>query len=215
MDLEAIRSAFRDPTDVHDPITSLVVLENTHADSMGQPLPADYIARAWPPSPTSGACRSTSTGRACSTPSWRSARRARELAGDGRLGHASACPRAWPARSARSSSGARDFIWRARRARKLLGGGMRQVGRPRRGRPDRAARRPGRHDRAPGRGPRQRAPAGRGAGRDARRRRPRSGAGAHQLRALPVVAPGSGPAARLRRSSCARASSRRLPARAC
>ena len=40
----------------------------------------------------------------------------------------SACPRAWPARSARSSWAPTDFIWRARRARKMVGGGMRQVG---------------------------------------------------------------------------------------
>src|SRR5688500_8620199 len=43
MDLAAIRAAFRDPTDVHDPLTSLVMLENTHSESMAQPLPADYM----------------------------------------------------------------------------------------------------------------------------------------------------------------------------
>ena len=58
---------------------------------------------------------------------WRSARRSR-AARAGRLAPASACRRAWPAPSARSSSARRSFIWRARRARKLLGGGMRQVG---------------------------------------------------------------------------------------
>jgi threonine aldolase len=31
------------PDDPHDPITALVMLENTHSDSMGQPLPADYV----------------------------------------------------------------------------------------------------------------------------------------------------------------------------
>src|SRR4051794_14420939 len=44
MSLDAIRSAFRDPHDVHEPITSLVALENTHADSMAQPLPTDYVS---------------------------------------------------------------------------------------------------------------------------------------------------------------------------
>src|SRR4051794_9728620 len=43
MDLERIRRAFRNPDDPHDPITALVMLENTHSDSMAQPLPADYI----------------------------------------------------------------------------------------------------------------------------------------------------------------------------
>ena len=43
MQLDAIKRAFRNPDDVHDPITSLVMLENTHSDSMAQPLPADYV----------------------------------------------------------------------------------------------------------------------------------------------------------------------------
>src|SRR6476661_10501753 len=37
MDLDDIRSAFRNPMDVHEPLTSLVMLENTHSDSMAQP----------------------------------------------------------------------------------------------------------------------------------------------------------------------------------
>jgi len=44
MDLDSLREGFRDPTDTHDPITSLVILENTHSDSMAQPLPADHAA---------------------------------------------------------------------------------------------------------------------------------------------------------------------------
>ena len=44
MDLDQIRDAFRNPHDVHEPLTSLVMLENTHSDSMAQPLPADYVA---------------------------------------------------------------------------------------------------------------------------------------------------------------------------
>src|SRR4051812_18507762 len=38
MDLEQIRRAFRNPRDVHEPPTSLVSVENTHSDSMAQPL---------------------------------------------------------------------------------------------------------------------------------------------------------------------------------
>ena len=38
------RGAFRDPMDVHEPITALVMLENTNADSMGQPLTAAYTS---------------------------------------------------------------------------------------------------------------------------------------------------------------------------
>jgi threonine aldolase len=43
MELDEIRAAFRDPSDPHDPITALVMLENTHSDSMAQPLPAEYM----------------------------------------------------------------------------------------------------------------------------------------------------------------------------
>src|SRR5918994_1340587 len=43
MDLEHISRSFRNPLDTHDPITSLVMLENTHSDSMAQPLPAEYV----------------------------------------------------------------------------------------------------------------------------------------------------------------------------
>src|SRR5664279_209789 len=42
MDPDAVREAFRDPTDPHEPITALVALENTHAHSMGQPLDVAY-----------------------------------------------------------------------------------------------------------------------------------------------------------------------------
>src|SRR5919106_72358 len=34
MALDDIRNAFRNPDDVHDPLTALVVVENTHSDSM-------------------------------------------------------------------------------------------------------------------------------------------------------------------------------------
>jgi len=45
MDPDAIRAAFRDPRDPHEPLSALVVLENTHAHSMGQPLTAAYTSR--------------------------------------------------------------------------------------------------------------------------------------------------------------------------
>ena len=70
MDLARIRLSFRDPLDVHDPITSLVTLENTHSDSMAQPLPADYVATS-AGSRTTTASRCTWTVRASSTRPWR------------------------------------------------------------------------------------------------------------------------------------------------
>ena len=43
IDLAAIRDAVRDPDDVHEPITSMLAIENTHALSMGQPLTPTYV----------------------------------------------------------------------------------------------------------------------------------------------------------------------------
>ncbi|MCU0483960.1 MAG: threonine aldolase family protein, partial [Chloroflexi bacterium] len=35
VDLDDLRAAFRDPSDPHQPVTGLVVIENTHSQSMG------------------------------------------------------------------------------------------------------------------------------------------------------------------------------------
>ena len=126
MDLDEIRSAFRDPSDVHDPITSLVMLENTHSDSMAQPLPADYVGAVAAIAHAEGVPLHVDGARlfnavvALGTP-------ADELVADADsvsfcLSKGLACP------VGSVVAGARDFIWRARRARKLVGGGMRQVG---------------------------------------------------------------------------------------
>jgi threonine aldolase len=42
LDLEEIEDAFRDPDDAHEPLSGLIALENTHAHSMGQPLTPAY-----------------------------------------------------------------------------------------------------------------------------------------------------------------------------
>lgn len=126
MDLDAIREAFRDPTDPHDPITSLVMLENTHSDSMAQPLPADYVDAVGRVAHEGGVPLHVDGARlfnavvALGTT-------ARELvaAADSVtfcISKGLACP------VGSVVVGSRDFIWRARRARKLLGGGMRQAG---------------------------------------------------------------------------------------
>src|SRR5919201_674681 len=44
VDLVAVRDAFRDPGDPHEPVTALVSIENTHSLSMGQPLGPEYTA---------------------------------------------------------------------------------------------------------------------------------------------------------------------------
>src|SRR5947207_2345964 len=49
LDPAEVRAAFRDPRDVHEPITGLVAIENANAHTMNQPLSAAYtreIARA-------------------------------------------------------------------------------------------------------------------------------------------------------------------------
>ena len=126
LDPEEIRAAWRDPSDAHEPITSLVVLENTHAHSMGQPLTAAYTSEVAAiahehgvPLHVDGA-RIFNAAVALGTP-------ARELLRDADsasfcLSKGLACP------VGSVVVGSRDFIWRAWRARKLLGGGMRQVG---------------------------------------------------------------------------------------
>jgi threonine aldolase len=126
MDLERIRRAFRNPDDTHDPITSLVMLENTHSDSMAQPLPAEYVeavakvarsghvplhvdgARIWNASVALGVPARTLLAAADSATFC--------------LSKGLACP------VGSVVVGSKDFIWRARRARKMIGGGMRQVG---------------------------------------------------------------------------------------
>jgi threonine aldolase len=126
MELEAIRAAVRDPDDLHEPITALIALENTHAQSMGQPLSADYtravaeVARdAGVPLHVDGA-RLFNAAVALGTPA--SKLLAPADSASFCLSKGLACP------VGSVVVGDRAFIARARRARKLVGGGMRQVG---------------------------------------------------------------------------------------
>jgi threonine aldolase len=126
MNLDDIRRAWRNPRDVHDPITSLVMLENTHSDSMAQPLPADYVAAVGKVAHDGGVplhvdgARIFNAAVALGTT-------VKELLAPADsasfcLSKGLACP------VGSLVVGSKDFIWQARRARKLLGGGMRQVG---------------------------------------------------------------------------------------
>jgi threonine aldolase len=126
LDLDDLRDAFRDPSDPHEPLTALLCLENTHAHSMGQPLTADYTRQVAEVAHAGGVplhldgARLFNAAVALRTP-------ARELAAPADsvsfcLSKGLACP------VGSVVVGSRDFIWRARRARKLLGGGMRQAG---------------------------------------------------------------------------------------
>jgi threonine aldolase len=126
LDPAEIAEAFRDPTDPHEPITGLVTIENTHAHSGARPLTAEYTravaeiahahgvplhvdgARFWNAVVALGADPKDLAGPADSVTFC--------------LSKGLACP------IGSVVVGSRDFIWRARRARKMLGGGMRQVG---------------------------------------------------------------------------------------
>jgi threonine aldolase len=126
LDPDEVRAAFRDPGDVHEPMTGLIAIENTHAHSGGRPLDAGYtqtmaaVAReGGVPLHVDGA-RLFNAAVALGVP-------ARDLvaAADSAcfcLSKGLACP------IGSLVVGRRDFIWRARRARKMVGGGMRQVG---------------------------------------------------------------------------------------
>jgi threonine aldolase len=126
VDPDAIDEAFRDPGDPHEPITGLVTIENTHAHSMGQPLTPDYTrrvatiahdhgvplhvdgARFWNAVVALGV-RPTDLSDPADTVTFC-------------LSKGLACP------VGSVVVGRRDVIWRARRARKMVGGGMRQAG---------------------------------------------------------------------------------------
>jgi threonine aldolase len=126
MDPAAIAGAFRDPSDVHEPITGLVAIENTHAHSMGQPLTPEYIKTVASIAHDRGVPLHVDGARF-----WNAVVAVRvnptDLSGPADsvsfcLSKGLACP------VGSVVVGSRDFIWRARRARKLVGGGMRQAG---------------------------------------------------------------------------------------
>ena len=126
IDLDLIREAARDRDDIHEPITSLVVLENTHSLSMGQPLSPAYTAAVAGVARDLGVplfidgARLFNAAVALGVP-------VRDLVPAGAsatfcLSKGLACP------VGSVVAGDGPFIGRARRARKLLGGGMRQAG---------------------------------------------------------------------------------------
>jgi threonine aldolase len=126
LDPDEVRAAFRDPTDVHEPITGLVAMENANAHTMNQPLSAAYTREIARVAHDGGVPLHVDGARF-----WNSVvalgERATDLAGPADsvtfcLSKGLACP------AGSVVVGTRDFIWKARRARKLLGGGMRQVG---------------------------------------------------------------------------------------
>jgi threonine aldolase len=129
LDPAAIDRAFRDPSDVHEPLSGLIALENTHAHSMGQPLSPQYQRAVAAIARRHGVPLHIDGARF-----WNAvvAQRpdgvtARDLADPADsvtfcLSKALGCP------VGSVVVGSKEFIARARRARKMVGGGMRQAG---------------------------------------------------------------------------------------
>jgi len=126
MNLAEIDAAFRDPNDPHEPISGLITIENTHAHSMGQPLTPEYTRAVADIAKAHGVPLHIDGARFWNAVVAQSVR-ASDLAGPADtvtfcLSKALACP------VGSVVVGPRDVIWRARRARKMVGGGMRQAG---------------------------------------------------------------------------------------
>ena len=126
LDLDLVAESFRDPEDPHEPLSGLVAIENTHAHSMGQPLGVAYTQAAADVAHAHGVPLHVDGARFFNAVVALGVDPA-ALAGPADsvtfcLSKGLACP------IGSVIVGSRAYIWRARRARKLVGGGMRQVG---------------------------------------------------------------------------------------
>ena len=122
--LDEIEAAFRNPNDPHEPITGMITLENTHAHSGAQPLRPGYLQAVGDIARARGVAFHVDGARF-----WNAvvAQRdagvtATDLAGPADtvtfcLSKGLACP------VGSMVVGPKDVIWRARRARKMVGGG--------------------------------------------------------------------------------------------
>jgi threonine aldolase len=126
LELDEVDAAFRNPDDYHEPLTGLVAMENTSSHSMGQPISSAYTAALGAVAHRHGVPLHIDGARF-----WNAAVAqgvsGSELAAVADtvtfcLSKGLACP------VGSILVGPRDVIDRARRARKLLGGGMRQAG---------------------------------------------------------------------------------------
>jgi len=126
LDPVEVAEAFRDPTDFHEPMTGLVILENTHAHSGGRPLSLEYTRTIAAIAHERGVPLHVDGARffnACVALGLAPA----ELAAPADT--VTFClSKGLSAPVGSVVVGPAPFIGRARRARKLVGGGMRQVG---------------------------------------------------------------------------------------
>jgi len=125
IDLDAVEAAIR-PVDVHQPTTRLIVLENTHNRCNGSPLSPDYMRQVRKLADRHGLKVHVDGARIFNSAV---AQRVdvRQLAAD--ADSVTFClSKGLAAPVGSVVCGTPDFIMRARRARKVLGGGMRQAG---------------------------------------------------------------------------------------
>jgi threonine aldolase len=126
IDPSEIDQSFRDPSDPHEPITGLVTIENTHAHSMGQPLSVAYTADVGSVAHAHGVPLHVDGARFFNAVVAQGVSPTELAAPADSLSFCLSKGLACPVGSV--VVGDREFIWRARRARKLVGGGMRQAG---------------------------------------------------------------------------------------
>jgi threonine aldolase len=123
---DEIVGAFRDPTDPHEPTTALIAIENAHSHSGNQPLTVEYTRRVAAIAQEHGVPLHVDGARFFNAAVALGVR-ASELAAPADsvtfcLSKGLSCP------AGSVVVGSAAFVGRARRARKLLGGGMRQAG---------------------------------------------------------------------------------------
>jgi threonine aldolase len=126
LDPEEVAAAFRDPTDAHEPITSLVTIENAHSHSGNQPISIAATEAMAAVAHERGVPLHVDGARFFNASVALGVRPA-DLAAPADsvtfcLSKGLSCP------AGSVVVGSASFIGRARRGRKLLGGGMRQAG---------------------------------------------------------------------------------------
>ena len=124
-DLDQLSAAFR-PDDAHQPATALVALENTHSPTMGRPLSAAYTSLVAGIAHEHGVSLHVDGARLFNSVVAQETSAAALLADADSatfcLSKGLGCP------VGSLVVGSPEFIGRAHRARKLVGGGMRQAG---------------------------------------------------------------------------------------
>src|SRR6185369_9648515 len=126
LDPDEVAAAFRDPTDAHEPITSLVTIENAHSHSGNQPVSVAATERVAAVAHERGVPLHVDGARFFNAVVALGVGPAELAAPADSVSFCLSKGLSCPAGSV--VVGSSSFIGRARRARKMLGGGMRQAG---------------------------------------------------------------------------------------